>query len=91
MVEKIKNILAVVVVVVFIGIISYSIYEDAKYENECTYETETVIGIITDKEKHRRLSSAKPVIYRTVYKTDVTLPDGAKTTFLVRQYMEHVK
>lgn len=79
--EKIKNILIVVVVGTFLGITLYSTYYNVKYENECTYETETVIGIVTDKETYRRLSYAKPVIYRTDYKTEVTLPDGVKTDF----------
>lgn len=79
--ETIERILKVVAIIAILGIVAYLIYSGVKYEKECTYETETIVGIVSDKEKHRRFSSTKPVIYRTVYKTEVTLPNGTKTTF----------
>lgn len=76
--EVINNILKVVIVIAFFAMV---IYSDVRYESECTYKTETVIGIVTGKEKYRSLSCAKPVIYTTVYKTEITLLDGIKTIF----------
>lgn len=76
--EVINNILKVVIVIAFFAMV---IYSDVKYESECIYKTETVIGIVTDKEEDRLLSCAKPIICRTVYNTEVTLSDGVKTFF----------
>lgn len=79
--KLIDDILNIVTVVAFLGVIVYLIYAGVKYESECIYKTETVIGIVTDKEEYGSLCCAKPIIYTTVHKTEITLLDGIKTIF----------
>ena len=69
------------VIALLIGFFVYLFKISMDYEKECTYKQDYITGTVTDKSKHRRLSSAKPVIYRTVYKTNISLPDGTGINF----------
>lgn len=71
------------VILTVLGVVGWYLWYGINYrlKSNLTYEQNVVQGVVIDKQQERVLVSAKPVVYRTVYKTEVEIPSGETIFF----------